>query len=318
MASLDEQARWLNETAGVYVTSNLVVRVSGDDALSWLNGQVTNDVREPSQERAIYALAVTVKGRVLSDLWVHHDGEQLRIVIPASQREALIESFEKHIIMEDVELELEQGLCVISVQGPRSAEVARAVASPRLSYLCPRLRAEGTDLVVEAAELDSAREALAARAAELGGGAIDDAGWAHRHILSGIPRIGIDFGESCYPQEAGLKDHAVSFNKGCYLGQEVVYMLENRGQLSRRLVLLEGGPGVALAAGTTLLDAEGKRLGEVTSSTVTGTPPTTTMALGYLKRQAAEVDARVTAEGRELRVSHVVGVTNAPCPLVAR
>jgi folate-binding protein YgfZ len=127
--------------------------------------------------------------------------------------------------------------------------------------------------------------------------------------------MGVDFGPETYPQEAGLKSQALSFSKGCYLGQEVIYMLENRGQLARKLVQLEGEGD--LTRGAAIVDAEGKRLGEVTSVSVTKGPGSATYALGYVKRASAEVDSRVVIEGRAFRVRHVVGVTNAPCPIVA-
>src|SRR5262245_33673847 len=69
MASNEMQTKWLTDGVGVYLTTDCVVRLQGEDSLSWLNGQVTNDVREPAPKLAVYALTVSLKGRVHSDLW---------------------------------------------------------------------------------------------------------------------------------------------------------------------------------------------------------------------------------------------------------
>jgi folate-binding protein YgfZ len=164
----------------------------------------------------------------------------------------------------------------------------------------------GFDVWVPRAQVVELVQRLVARASELGGGLIDEAGWANAHVALGVPRIEHDFGEDTYPQESGLGARALSFGKGCYLGQEVVYMLHNRGQLARRLVQLEGPVGVAMDAGTIVVDAEGKRLGEVTSSlpALDGRPA---LGLAFVKRASSEPDQTVWVAGSPCRVSRVIG-----------
>lgn len=315
MASLDEQARWVTDSAAIYVVSDRIVRVTGDDATSWLNGQVTNDVRTLQAHAATYALAVTVKGRVISDLWARASDTGPVLSIPEATREALLASFEKHIIMEDVELTEEPELCLVSVQGPRAKDVI--AGETVMSFACPRLHPDGVDLVVSRAELETLLSRLSARAEALGGGVIEEAALSHAHVLRAVPRVGIDFGDHSYPQEAGLKARAVSFNKGCYTGQEVVYMLENRGQLSRRLVQVTGPADAPLKRGDGLFDGQGARVGEVTSASVTLGTPGTTVGLAYVKRAAAELGTNLTAGDASYAVKFVVGVTNDACPIVA-
>ncbi len=324
MAFLDEQARWISESVAVYVPSEIVVRVTGDDAKSWLNGQVTNDVRELRSDAAVYALAVTVKGRVISDLWARAGEAGPILAIPAGMRDVLIPHFDKHIIMEDVELVADADSLVVSVQGPRAKEVVTGLTSSNEIYACSRFHGEGFDVVTNVAGLSAVIDELTKRAEAAGGGRMSDAGLAHAHVSLAVPRIGIDFGDGNYPQEAGLKGRAVSFNKGCYTGQEVVYMLENRGQLSRRLVQLVGPAEPALAKGVSLYDADGARIGEITSATVTDSASTSasTIALAYLKRAFAEVGCvcvvSPNAPGHlNYKVRFVVGITNDPCPIVA-
>jgi folate-binding protein YgfZ len=310
--------------AAVYETKDRVLHISGDDAQSWLSGQVTNDLRElGKREHAVYVLAVSVKGRVLSDGWACLRGDQLALVLPESRVAIATESFDKHIIMEDVELELDQDLRVITVQGPEAANVVASAGYANDAYAAARLGLEGFDLWVPRAELAACKQQLVQAARAVGGDAVDDATWAQAHVLAAVPRCGVDFGEDNYPQEAGLKGRAISFNKGCYLGQEVICMLENRGQLARRLVQLEAPGTFVLAAETNAFDGDGKRVGDLTSAAVTpagqaSTDSPKTVALAYLKRPVAELGKRVRAGEREWVVRAVVGAETDECPIVAR
>ncbi len=309
--------------AAVYETQDRVLHVTGDDASSWLSGQVTNDLRDLAKQRAVYVLAVSVKGRVLSDGWACQRGDTLSLVLPETRVELARDSFEKHIIMEDVELVLDEELRVLTVQGPEAARAVAAVGRSDEALPVGRLGAPGFDLWVARAELPALKERLVEAARAIGGDAVTAEDWAAAHVLSGTPRCGVDFGENTYPQEAGLKGRAVSFNKGCYLGQEVICMLENRGQLARRLVQLESPGPFTLEGELHAFDAEGKRVGDLTSAAVTraddtATDPPRTVALAYLKRPVAEPGKHVRAGDREWVVRAVVGAATDECPIVAR
>lgn len=299
-----DELSWLTTTAAVYRTSDRVVHVRGDDARTWLNGQISNDVRSLPRDTARYALVLTVKGRVVSDLWALDAPDGMALVLPLVRADAALERFEKHIIMEDVELQPDPDLAVITVQGPRAAEVVEAAPDAVRRYAAARLGAVGFDVWVPASEAARMLDTLAGRARALGGGPLDEIGWARAHVALGVPRVIADFGEDSYPQEAGLGARAVSFEKGCYTGQEVVYMLERRGQLSRRLVQLEGSATGAIA-GAPLLDADGNKLGELTSFDLLNDAGA--LALGYLKRAAAEPGQTVWVAGSPWRVRRVVG-----------
>lgn len=300
-ATTAERASWARDSAGVRVMRELaVVRVSGDDARTWLNGQVTNDVRSTKTGDAVYALAINVKGRVLADVHVVDRGDAgLAMIVPRDRWEALSAHLEHHVIMEDVSLSLEP-LAVLAVSGPRAAEITEEEEA----YRCDRLGHGGRDVLVAEAEQERMRARLSERAARAGGGELDDAAWELARLRAGRPRFGADFGERTYPQEAGLEASAVSFKKGCYLGQEVVCMLESRGQLTRRLVRLAAHD--ALAAGAPITDASGTAIGEVTSAMA---DPSTgeVLALGFVKRAHASAGTTVRAGSAEARVLGVVG-----------
>jgi folate-binding protein YgfZ len=283
MLSTADQAHALAHAAAVRARDDLrVLRLRGEDQRSWLNGQVTADVRDLKSGVGVYALVINVKGRILSDLWVLDDGEGALALVPAATLDTVRATFDRQIIMEDVEVELDERFSVISIQGPRAAEVL----GTRASFTCDELGHGGAFVLVPVAEASSALSALVHAAEQLGGGAADEAGFELARIRAGRPRLGADFGERTYPQEAGLKALAVSFNKGCYLGQEVVCTLENRGRLTRRLVRLEAHEG-QVQSGDELRDAEGNAIGAVTSAT---RDPRTehTLALGYAKTAHSE------------------------------
>jgi folate-binding protein YgfZ len=305
MTSLPSKALELLASAAVHRTLDRVVHVRGDDARSWLNGQVSNDLRGVEEGEARYALALTVKGRIVSDLWVLAEGTGMALVLPAERCEATLDRFDKHIIMEDVELALDPALEVLTVQGPRAHDVLAQVAGGVHRYGCARLTPGGVDVWVEREQSDALFTALVMAASGLGGGALDAQSWSEAHVALAVPRVAVDFGEDSYPQEAGLGPRALSFQKGCYLGQEVVYMLENRGQLARRLVQLEGATSAPLELGALVMDEQGKRVGEVTSTTTSSHEP---LALAYVKRPFAEPERTVYVAGSPYRVRSVVGV----------
>lgn len=274
MARPDELA-WLEHSVGVLALDDrAIVSVSGDDAHDWLQGQVTNQIKHAEPGSSVYAFVLTLKGRVLVDLYVLVREGEIWLDVPAKQVDALLERFDRYIIMEDVDLEHRKDLHVIAAEGPRSSEL------PGDAWLAGRLSVEGRQWVVTDAALESELASLIARSRELGGGEVSSEAWAQAHVLRGRPRFGVDFGDWTYPQETGLNPLAVSFNKGCYIGQETVVMLENRGKAPKVLWrwAIEGSVAPAAQTPITFDDAV---VGEVTSAAV-GVEGVS--ALGFLKR----------------------------------
>ncbi|MGF1466502.1 MAG: YgfZ/GcvT domain-containing protein [Sandaracinaceae bacterium] len=297
---------FFTSTVGVRsLPDRAVLRVVGPDARSWLQGQVTNDVVGVGPDEAVYALVVNVRGKILADVHVVAGPDDLRVTIPRDRAEALIEHLEAYLVMEDVDLELTDE-AVLTAQGPRARDAVERAGLLGRAYRADRLGIPGLDVRLPAAEAEAARARLEDAARALGGGPVDDGAWADAHLRRGRPRFAVDFGERSYPQEAGLRDLAVSFSKGCYLGQEVVCTLENRGQLVRRLMIVEG-PG-PIPAGTELT-ADGKAVGRVTGDGRPLEPTDRTRAFAYVKRARAEAGATVEAGERTLRV---VGPAGAP------
>lgn len=270
-----KQLDWLEDSVGVLALHDrAILSVSGDDALDWLQGQLSNQLEGIESGESRYAFVLTLKGRILADVYLLARENELWLDVPAGQVAALLDRFERYIIMEDVEIEHQADLRVVAAQGPRASEM------PDGGWPADRLGTGGRQWLVTDDALDSQLARLAERALELGGGAVDEQAWAEAHVLVGRPRFGVDFGDWTYPQESGLNPLAVSFNKGCYIGQETVVMLQNRGKAPKVLWrwAIEGTQ--APAAKSPILSDESV-VGEVTSAIALEQG---VLALGFLKR----------------------------------
>jgi folate-binding protein YgfZ len=261
-----------------------VLVVTGKDRQTWLNGLITCDLAPLAAGQAAYGLAVAQKGRILSDLYVVLGEDRLFVAVPTSALEGLRASLEHYLIMEDAEITSEQH-AVAFVHGPGSADVrgeGMTAASLDLTGL------GGTILLLKGEPDLSVTKG-------------DEAGWEALRLERGIARFGVDFDTTMYPQEAGIEKRAVSFSKGCYLGQEVVCMLEMRGHVKRKLVPVVLGSGEPPAKGTEVTGVDGAKLGEVSSAVMSptlGVP----VGLAMLKYARAQVGEELRILGQAARV----------------
>lgn len=269
------------------LSDRAVISVGGDDARDWLQGQVTNQLEGVAPGDSRYAFVLTLKGRVLADVFILVGDDEVWLDVPAARIEALLERLDRYIIMEDVDLERRTDLHVVTAQGPRADEIAEG------GWPVDRLGIGGRQWLVPEAELDSELERMTARSRELGGGWISEQAWTYAHVVRGRPRFGVDFGDWTYPQETGLTRLAVSFNKGCYIGQETVVMLENRGKAPKVLWRWAIESGDAPPPKTPITQADAV-VGEITSAVLTGK---SVSALGFLKRGHETTVSRAFAVG---------------------
>ena len=233
----------------------MCVVVSGRDRFSWLNGVLSSDVKALEVQpgvRAQLGCALDQKGRVKGEVIVFAGGDTLHVWIPKRTADELLAAWDRYIVMEDVELTRAEGR-LFFVSGAGAAE---AVANSRAAPFDGGFVLEsdpGLPLLEPGAVLA-------------------------RMIAAGHPTFGVDYDEKNYVQEAGIEGRAVSFTKGCYLGQEVVCMLQMRGYVSKRLVQVKVPEGTATGAP---LSADGQVVGAITS--VAGTT-----ALAMVKWAAAK------------------------------
>jgi hypothetical protein len=281
--------------------------VTGSDRLSWLNGMLTCDLAARKPGDAIYGLVVTQKGRIVSDVTVLVLSDRAMVFTQRRMAESLAATFQRHLMMEDAEVSSAwDELRVLSAHGPRSGEVldAARIAGAH-GGLLDRTGLGGAILAVPR-EHDAAVVAAVERAVERAGGSLgDEVGWDTLRLERGVPRFGVDFDESTYPQEAALEGRAVSFSKGCYLGQEVVCMLQLRGHVKRKLVpLVIEGEGVPVRGAAVTASEGGPSIGDVTSASLS---PTLGMAvaLAMVKYAFAESGRVLTVGARSARVVEI-------------
>ena len=244
------------------------ILVSGKDRTSWLNGLVTCELAKRERGQGAYGLLVEKKGRIQTDLFVVPStdaGEDtLALAVPASLRDGLMPALDHYLIMEDAEL-TSSDLVFFVAHGPRAAEL-RTLAP--YAGTVDLLGTGGLVLGAPAADAGAFEARLVDAVAKLGGTFADDATWDAVRIEHGLPRFGAEVDATLYPQEAALEKLAVSFSKGCYLGQEVVYMLQERGHVKRKLVSLDLDGGEPPAAGAPVTTPAGEAVGEIKSSAI--------------------------------------------------
>jgi folate-binding protein YgfZ len=275
--------------------------LTGSEAKTFLHGQVTNDVEGLEPGRGCYAAFLTHKGKMLGDLRVLDRGDELLLDTERSTLQELFNMIRRYKLGSDVELHkrtLEMGL--LSLAGPRARAVAGAPELGPDEH--DNVRAEiagrpvvlvatdvGVDVFAATADIEAVRAALVAA----GGMPVDEAAAEIVRVERGRPRYGIDLDDSVIPQEAGLNERAVSFTKGCYVGQETVARLYYRGKPNRHLRGLRlSGAGVTVSRGDALRlgEREVGRVGSVVVSPVHGP-----IALALVRREAAPGDTLTVA-----------------------
>jgi len=250
----------------------VAMEVSGNDRVSWLNGLLTCDLATAKEGDAVYGLAVAQKGRILSDLFVVLEAERALVLVRRAAAASLAEQFERHLMMEDAELTPAfEEYNVLALHGPASGHVLAAARAAGASGGAVDLVGLGGAILAWRKQVGGVEAALEDAIARAKGATGDATGWDALRLERGIPSFGADFDGATYPQEAGLETRAVSFSKGCYLGQEVVCMLQMRGHVKRRLASLVLGGETVPAHGLKVQDQNGAEVGEITSAAVSPT-----------------------------------------------
>ena len=285
--------------------------LSGVEAAAFLNGQVSNDVEALEPGEGCYATFLTPKGKMLGDLRVLATPGELLLDTERVSLQALFDLIRRGTIGWAAELHkrtLETAL--LSLAGPRARELAGAAEAglpeaehahreARLAGAPVRLvtTADGVDVLCAAGDARAVSDALVGAGATV----VDEAAAEIARIEVGRPRYGIDLDDTTIPQEAGLNDRAVSFTKGCYIGQETVARLHWRGKPNRHLRGLRLSAPVATGTPLRLGEKDVGRVGSAGLSPVHGP-----IALALVRREAqpgavlAAGDDGTTAEVVEL------------------
>ena len=238
------------------------LRVGGADAESFLQGQFTNDLRNPPPRSAVYGLWLNVKGRVLADSFVLRAAAANEFWVGSyfSPAAAIRERLESFVIADDVVIEDATGNWGgVTLMGEGARSFAANLQGDGLLFSGRRGGGENVEWVFPATQLPALRAQLA------GGREVSGEEMTRRRIAAGIAAVPVDIGPGDLPNEGGLDADAISFTKGCYLGQEVMARLKSMGQVRRR-VLRVAGAGDAIPALPAPLWVGARQVGELRSA----------------------------------------------------
>lgn len=284
------------------------VMATGEDRMRWLNGMVTNNIKDLALNRGNYNFVLSAQGRILGDLYVYNRGNHLLLDTERSQVEPLLKILNHFIIMDEVELaDASDKLTSIGIQGPRAEEILKQIglnpdcADPLV--VCD-LQWDGVGLsVTRMANPDyltyeiwlSPEHAGKLWEALVSAGAMPTgtAALEKFRVLAGVPRYGLDMSERYLPQETE-QETALNYTKGCYIGQEIVERIRARGQVHRTLTgfVLEGA-----AMRGAKITHNGKEAGEITSLEevrIARSAHSKYLAMGYIRREAEKPGTPVT------------------------
>ena len=313
-------------------SNRAVLEFTGADRLSYLQGLISNDLRVPSSGEGIYAVFLSQQGKVLGDCRVLATDDRFIVDIWEPFRPRLLDHLNRYLVADEVEIaDLSDRCAILSIQGPKSETMLEQFVlkdqqpQKALDHTLAQIGGvemrvcrfshtgeDGFDLLIPLADIESVTRQLTDAASALSGRWVGAEASEMLRIEAGIPRYGIDITEDNLILETGLT-HAVSFNKGCYLGQEVVERIRSRGHVNKNLVgLLIHGKKVPVS-GSKILSAE-KEIGTITSS-VYSPALESPIALGYVHRDHH-------SSGTQVLVRHdtqdLVNATVTELPFTAR
>lgn len=330
--NVETQYRAVRENAGVFNRSKRgKVRAEGADCLRFLHGMVTNTVESLAENEGNYAAVTSARGQTLLDVWVHRLQDCIYMETEPGLATKLMETLDRYLIADDVALSDESDAwAILGVQGPTALELAGRVVGripadlPEHHTIIRKFEGipiwvtarsytgePGCDLRIAQNRADSLRRALVTA----GGTPI---GWQVEKILrveAGIPRYGAEIDESVAPLEAGL-NRAVDFEKGCYIGQEVIAKMHFRGRPRRYLtglLLNKGTSAHALSGNTPVcgnITVNDKTVGRVTTC-VKSLHFNRVIALAIIRRGYHEAGQRVLLDdGSEAEVVNLPFTAN--------
>jgi tRNA-modifying protein YgfZ len=252
------------------------LRVSGADWFRFLNGQITNDLRKASETVAVEACVLNAKGKLNAHIFLTALGESLLIDAEPELRETLRARLERYVIADDVQIEDvtdEFSLFHVLMDEPPASGSGRIVSARRFA-------ATGWDAWSDPARHDAVRRELTSAYLF-----IDSAAADVMRIEQGLPRWGCELTDEIIPIEANLEQRTIDYQKGCYIGQEVISRIKMSGQTNKRLCGLISLNSTPLQPGMKLVapSASGKEAGWITSATRSQRLDKQ-IALGYVKR----------------------------------
>jgi tRNA-modifying protein YgfZ len=241
----------------IELSNRAKIRVTGGDRVRFLNGQLTNDLREGKPGQTIYACVLTAKGKLCGDLFVTPIEEAFLLDFHPVLLETLPARLEKYAIADDVEFS--DQTAEFSLFHTLAPELPKGILPEGIVSRSDRFGFGGNDLLVPAALKNVVPQLL--KEPVLPPEEVETF-----RIERGVPEWGLELNENVIPNEARLDQRAVSYTKGCYVGQEVISRLKSLGHVNRKLWGVQLIEGPVLSSGAKLLDDSGQQIGFVTSA----------------------------------------------------
>lgn len=315
---VEAEVRAVRESAGVIDRSDRAfLTASGPDAADYLHRMTSNEVKGLAPGQGRYALQLDTLGHIVADFHLLRMEDHVLLETDWRRRGPLRETLEKYIVADEVEMaDASEQLAELQVEGPQSGKLLKAALSQgvlpgaELNHAWVRF-GETPVLVVKVSEtgekgyrlifvVEYAQNVWEALTAQRRAVEWKPVGHAALNILrteAGVPWYDADIDERTLPPEAGLEQRAISYTKGCYLGQEVVERIRSRGHVNRKLTglwLSMQGPTVPSMGAKLLFD--GKEAGHITTAVHSPTLGAA-IALGYVRREHLQPGTKLDIEG---------------------
>jgi len=297
-----------SETARLFfdLSARAKLRVTGADRFRFINGQITNDLRKLSETAAIEACVLNTKGKLNAHIFITAAGDDFLIDAEPELRETLRARLERYIIADDVQIEDvtdEFSLFHVLTEESPALKSGRIVSARRFAMI-------GWDVWSESARQDPVRHELASAYLF-----IDSAAADVMRIEQGLPRWSRELTDEIIPIEANLEQRTIDYQKGCYIGQEVISRMKMSGQTNKRLCGLISLNETPLQRGMKLVapSASGKEAGWITSTT-RSTRLGKEIALAYVKRGFNNAATKLEALSLDPGGAIPVEVVSLPFP----
>ena len=316
-----EQEYWtIKKAVGLADISHLGrLKITGKDRISFLNGLLTNDISQLKENAGQRSALLNSKARVLADLHLYAQPDNLLVDTGESSASHVKEILDRFVITEDVQIQdSTQDLVQVTVQGPKSSQAIKEVLGieaqdliqleqktlgPSTIIARDRTGQSGYDIIMPTLEAEPVWHGFLLKGGEIGLNPVGSQALEILRLEAGYPKYATDVDENTIILEAGFKD-AINFNKGCYLGQEVVARATHIGRVNKQLVRLEVETKDSVSPRSKLM-SNGREAGFITSAAFSPGLQRV-VGLGYANREFAKEGTKVNVQSGQTSLSAVV------------
>jgi glycine cleavage system T protein len=317
------------------ISNRAVLEFTGADRLSYLQGLISNDLRALSSGEGMYAAFLTQQGKVLGDCRVLAKDDCFILDLWEPLKPKILDHLNRYLVADEVEInDLTARYAMLSIQGPSADQLLgkfvvkdkqpqQPIAHSTAEIHGVEVRIcryshtgeDGFDLMIPVADIENVARRFTETGSAYSAQWVGTEAYEVVRIEAGIPRYGVDITEDNLILETGL-NHAVSFNKGCYLGQEVVERIRSRGHVNKNLTGLVIDGEKSATFGSKVVIAE-KEIGTITSS-VYSPALSSAIALAYIHRDhrspGTQLAIRDNYEVLNARVAQLPFITGGKTP----